>query len=206
MSAERYTLGGEQIVEIEKVKGSRFIGIAGPISSSKQMEERVIALWREYPEARHVCWAYRGAEQDIIRLVDDGEPSGTAARPILTVINGLGLENVGVAVVRYFGGTKLGTGGLARAYSSAAQAVLAEANRVTLKLRCSVEFNVEYSFEASLVYLLRQREAQILETRYAERVTVFATLLAEHVEPLIAEVTERTAGRAVIKREPLVWS
>ena len=170
------------------------------------MQEKVDELWVSHPEARHICWAYRGSERDIIRLVDDGEPSGTAARPILTVIEGLGLENIGVAVIRYFGGTKLGTGGLARAYSSAAQSVLAAAERVTLRPKCSLRFEVDYRFESSLMYLLQQKQAKLTETSYTDRVTLTVHLLDEFADQLVEEVTERTSGRALIKRGPVFWS
>lgn len=205
MSSERYTIGAELSVELEKIKGSRFIGVVIPSHNVEEMLLRVEALWREHPEARHICWAFRGADRDTLRIVDDGEPSGTAGRPILAVIEGLGLESVGVAVIRYFGGTKLGTGGLARAYSSAAQAVLADAQRVTLKRRTLIRFEIDYHFEASLMYLLKQQEALINEVAYTAKVKVSATLLDEHVEPTISAVIERTAGRAIIEQEPSLW-
>ena len=206
MKHERYTIHEEQVWEIEKIKGSRFIGVAAPLTSINAMQEKVDELWSSHPEARHICWAFRGSERNVIRLVDDGEPSGTAARPIFTVIEGLGLENIGVAVIRYFGGTKLGTGGLARAYSSAAQSVLAAAERVTLRPKCSLRFEVDYRFESSLMYLLQQKQAKLTETTYIDKVIVTAHLFDEFVDQLLEEVTERTSGRALIERGPVFWS
>lgn len=201
----RVTLVTETIVEIEKIKGSRFIGIARPCATAEEASEWVHDLWSSYQGARHICWAHRGAHPDAIRYVDDGEPSGTAGRPILTVIEGRDLESTAVAVVRYFGGTKLGTGGLARAYSAAAQAVLAESPTQELLLRAEVTITVDYSFEATLSYLLAQHEAKILQRDYQAQVTFKACLLSLEADILCAEVTERTAGRAIIKRESDLW-
>lgn len=201
----RLTLTAEATAEIEKIKGSRFIGIARPCPTADEASDWAREIWERYPDARHVCWAHRGAHPDHIRYVDDGEPSGTAGRPILTVIEGRGLESVAVAVVRYFGGTKLGTGGLARAYSAAAQAVLTESPTQELLSRAIVTVNVQYSFESTLMYLLSQRSADILDRSYQESVTVEARLLSDEADALCAEVRERTAGRAQIKRGADVW-
>ncbi len=206
MIESRLTIAQALTIEIDKIKGSRFIATAFPVAQRAQMEERVKALWLDHSEACHICWAYRGAHTDDIRTVDDGEPSGTAGRPILNIIEGRGLESIGVAVVRYFGGTKLGTGGLARAYSAAAQAVLSEAEQVHLQLRCVVSFEISYSFEGSLLYLLEQREAVVEERLYTTGVKIIATLLYEGVEEIIREVNERTAGQAKIDLGEPHWS
>lgn len=201
----RTTLVAESAHEIDKIKGSRFIGLARPCESAEDAQRWADSLWGRYPGARHVCWAHRGAHPDLIRYVDDGEPSGTAGRPILTVIEGRGLESVAVAVVRYFGGTKLGTGGLARAYSAAAQAVLAESSTQELLSRAELTITVQYSFESTLMYLLTQREAELLNREYLAEVTIHARLLSSEADALCDEVTERTAGRAVIKRGEDAW-
>ena len=201
----RATLAGPAEIEIDKIKGSRFIGYARPCATVEEAEVWSEELWALHPSARHVCWAHRGAHPDRVRYVDDGEPSGTAGKPILTVIEGLGLESIAVGVVRYFGGTKLGTGGLARAYSSAAQAVLKEAEVTELKLRAQVSLRVSYSFESSLSYLLTQHSAEVIERLYEADVSVTAVLLSEEADALCATVIERTAGRAQVVRDPDQW-
>jgi uncharacterized YigZ family protein len=120
-----------------KIKGSRFIGIAAPIdaeNSSKQLLEDAAA---KYPNANHYCYAFRIAQ--IERSSDDGEPTLTAGVPILRQLHFTELDNVMVIIIRYFGGTKLGKGGLCRAYGKAASAVLAEAEIVTHVPRSIVE-------------------------------------------------------------------
>ena len=114
--------------EIDKIKGSRFLGFVCPVQDEEQALQHVEALRKRFYDARHWCWAYRlGRGRDVFRYQDDGEPSGTAGRPILQEIDGRELTDVLVVVVRYFGGTKLGTGGLARAYGDAARATLGSA-------------------------------------------------------------------------------
>ena len=109
--------GNSEVVE----KKSRFIGVAAHVSSEDEAAEFVRKIKKEYYDARHSCWAYViGDKSESMRASEDGEPQGTAGRPILDVITGKGLTYTIVVVTRYFGGTLLGTGGLVRAYSKAA--------------------------------------------------------------------------------------
>ena len=206
MENKRLTIDQEGVHEIDKIKGSRFIAYAFAVSNIENMSQKVEALWNRYPDARHICWAYRGGDPDQIRMVDDGEPSGTAGKPILTVIEGRGLESVGVAVVRYFGGTKLGTGGLARAYSQATQEILNLVGERVLQLCCRIDFQVHYSFESTLSYLLEQIDAEIREKQYTQEVKMSAVILTEQAERLCEAVTERTSGKAVISKFEDYWA
>ena len=114
-----------------KDNGSRFIALAYPVETQEQVKEIVSALKKEYHDARHHCYAYRiGYKGDLFRSNDDGEPSGSAGRPILGQIDSLGLSDVLVVVVRYFGGIKLGIPGLIRAYKSSTSDALAHATPV----------------------------------------------------------------------------
>lgn len=116
-----------------KVKGSRFIGIALPVKNESEVKAGLDKLRKMYPDATHVCYAYiLGKDGSRQKSSDDGEPTGTAGRPILRQISKAGLVNTLVAVVRYFGGTLLGTGGLIQAYSSAAAEVLEACGTSTL--------------------------------------------------------------------------
>ena len=115
---------GESEIVINK---SRFLGYCIPVSSEEEAQEALAQIRKKHYDARHCCYAFRLHEGGIVRSSDDGEPSGTAGAPILGVLLGAGVENVLCAVVRYFGGVLLGTGGLVRAYGKAAGEALAEA-------------------------------------------------------------------------------
>ena len=201
----RRSLAGEVRVEEEKVKGSRFIGVAAPAADASAAEGLARRLWAEHPDARHVCWAFRGASSDEVRCVDDGEPSGTAGRPMLAILEGLDLRGAAVAVVRYFGGTKLGTGGLARAYSDAAQAALAAAEVVTLTPKARVAVTVGYAHEGLAARLVAARGGVLEGGERGEEVTLRVVLPAEEVEGFCAELRERTAGRARAERAEVHW-
>ena len=111
-----------------KDNGSRFIALAYPVENEQEVKDHVSALKKEYHDARHHCYAYRlGYKRDVFRASDDGEPSGSAGRPILGQIDSLGLSDVLVVVVRYFGGIKLGIPGLIRAYKTSSADALSQA-------------------------------------------------------------------------------
>lgn len=114
---------GEARAEIRE-KGSRFLAILGPAAGEAEARARLAALEREFPDATHHCWAWRLGDPPRERSSDAGEPEGTAGMPILQVLRGSGLSDVVAVVVRWFGGTKLGKGGLARAYAAAAREAL----------------------------------------------------------------------------------
>lgn len=130
-----------------KDNGSRFIALAYPVETEGQVKEIVSSLKKEYHDARHHCYAYRlGYRADVFRANDDGEPSGSAGRPILGQIDSLGLSDVLVVVVRYFGGIKLGIPGLIRAYRSSTSDALSSARIITRT--ASRRFRLEYPYEA----------------------------------------------------------
>lgn len=128
------------------VKLSRFIAFAFPVTSPQEAKERIAAVADEYHDARHCCWAYLiGADGATYASSDNGEPSGTAGRPILGQIRSEGLTNVAVAVVRYFGGIKLGPSGLIAAYREATALALADAARVERCEEATVSLTFPYS-------------------------------------------------------------
>lgn len=122
---------------------SRFFGYAFRIGNSEHFENRLRILRVEHPKARHHCWAWRLAAGPY-RFTDDGEPGGTAGKPILQAIEGYEVEDCGVIVVRYFGGVKLGTGGLVRAYSGAAQTALQSCGRLFLERRVCMRLHLDF--------------------------------------------------------------
>lgn len=130
-----------------KDNGSRFIAFAYPVETEAQIKEIVASLKKEYHDARHHCYAYRlGYKADVFRANDDGEPSGSAGRPILGQIDSRGLSDVLVVVVRYFGGIKLGIPGLIRAYKTSSDDALSQAE-VVEKI-AAVNYRVEFGYLA----------------------------------------------------------
>ena len=190
-------------VEIEKIKGSRFIAIAGPCEDIAKAQAIAADQWRAHPAARHCCWAYRGLNGDSGRWDDNGEPSGSAGRPILQVIEGLGLSQVGVWVIRYFGGTKLGVGGLARAYSAAAQAALAASELIILRERQRLTLTFAYPLEGKLKHLIETHEGVLEESLYTSEVCLKVNFLRDEAEAFALAAIEHCAGRIKLDRSPI---
>lgn len=128
----------------EVIKNSRFLGFASPITEAAAGEDLLARLRQEHSGAAHHCWAYRVGNE--MRYSDDGEPGGTAGRPILEVVLKRELDRVAVVVVRYFGGTKLGAGGLARAYGGTAAKTLDDAGEREVEDRLHLDVHVPFPF------------------------------------------------------------
>ncbi len=149
---------------IYKEKGSKFLAFLYPIASSEEVKALVDALKKEYYDARHHCWAYRlGREGEIHRVVDDGEPSGTAGRPILGAMSSRELTGVLCVVVRYFGGTKLGTSGLIRAYGDATLDAIDNAALVEKEIRVRATLSFGYMSMNAVMKLLKNTPHTLLE-------------------------------------------
>jgi len=144
-------------------KRSKFIAYAFPVQSVEEVKTEIDKLRKEYYDARHVCWAYMlGAERKEFRANDDGEPSGTAGKPILGQINSNELTNVLIAVVRYFGGIKLGTSGLIVAYREAAAEAINEAQIIEKTVDCQIAFNFEYPFMNDVMKIVKDMEPAVI--------------------------------------------
>lgn len=161
-----YTIERQAVSEI-KEKASRFIAYAYPVTSVQEAMDIVAQIKKEHYSARHHCYAYRiGGGGVINRANDDGEPSGTAGRPILGRMLSVDVSDLLVVVVRYFGGILLGTSGLIAAYGDATSAVLEEAGRVEKVLREWVEFKVEYADLDKVMKIIKRRELKTAPIRY----------------------------------------
>jgi Uncharacterized conserved protein len=148
-------------------KRSKFIAYAIPAQSVEQVKEEIDKLRKEFYDARHVCWAYMlGAERNEFRTNDDGEPSGTAGKPILGQINSNELTDILVAVVRYFGGIKLGTSGLIVAYREAAAEVISMTEMVEKTVDCEVSFGFEYPFMNDVMKIVKDMNPIIVDQVY----------------------------------------
>jgi len=168
-----------------KEKGSKFLAFAHPVDNLEAVKALLDDYRKRYHDARHVCFAYSlGPEREETKAGDDGEPSGTAGRPILGQIQSFGLTNVLVVVVRYFGGILLGTGGLVVAYKSAAAEALSQAVVVEKTVDVILQIHVEYPFLDTTLRLLRKWEASIVEQSFALDCQLRVTVRKQSVEPL----------------------
>lgn len=194
--------GAGEIVE----KKSRFIAEVFPVVSEDEVSAHIEKIKKEYWDARHHCWAYViGQNPGTERMSDDGEPAGTAGKPILEVIRGRGLTDVLVVVTRYFGGTLLGTGGLVRAYTQAALEGLSHAGILRKVPGIRLKIGTDYTGLGKIQYLLAQREISILDTVYTDRVEILTAAAADMAESLKKEITEGTSGQAVIEEDGQCW-
>lgn len=161
------------------VKKSRFIARVIKVTDRQQALAEVAVVQREFSDARHVCWAYvlgNPASASSAAMNDDGEPSGTAGRPILNVIQHKNVGDVLVIVIRYFGGIKLGAGGLVRAYSGAAESVLSAASYEEQLPAALLKLRVDFSTEQFVRHWLTTKNADVLEVEYGESVTLDVSL------------------------------
>ena len=181
--------------EIEEKK-SRFIAHVAAVATEEEALAFIEARKKQFWDARHNCYAYvLGEKAQTVRFSDDGEPAGTAGRPILEVLLNSGIRDLVVVVTRYFGGVLLGTGGLVRAYTKAAQAGLAASDVRTMQYGYEIDLITDYNGIGKIQYLLGQRGIPV-EADYTEQVSVKIRIPYEDKEAIVHEVTEATAGRA----------
>ena len=205
--------GEEELIE----KKSRFIATVKPVDSEEEALEFIAAIKKKYWNARHNCFAFViGERQEIQRCSDDGEPQGTAGRPMLDVLLGEDVHNVAVVVTRYFGGILLGTGGLVRAYSRSVQLGL-EASTIIEKTKGSrITIQTDYNEVGKLQYLLGQRGIPIVDSQYTDVVKLELLVEESTVTELHEAVTEATSGRAgweekkgvsfaFVEKEPVIF-
>lgn len=197
MNAPYYrTVRGSGRAEIV-VRRSQFIGFAGQAASEEEAAAFIEEIRRQHKQASHHCFAYVCGERDRQQKAsDDGEPAGTAGKPILEVIRQQQLSYTVVVVTRYFGGVLLGAGGLVRAYADGAAAAIAAAGVVYRVLRVPVRVSLGYSWLGKLENGLRGRGVDFGDIVYADRVTVTCRPLASDAERFAAWVADLTAGQA----------
>ncbi len=199
MNAYRVLLsGGEgEIVE----KKSRFIATVAKCETEEEAVRFIESVKKKYWDARHNCSAFVVGERgELTRCSDDGEPAGTAGRPMLEVLLGEGIRNVAVVVTRYFGGVLLGTGGLVRAYTQAVKEGLAACETGVSRRGCELEVVTDYNGIGKILYLLGQRGLEPVDSSYTDVVTLKLLLPAEEEESLRGEITEATLGKAHIDK------
>ncbi|RTE09855.1 YigZ family protein [Paenibacillus whitsoniae] len=181
------------------IKKSRFIGHARPVETEEEAIQFIETIKKEHKLATHNCSAYVLGERDQIqKQSDDGEPSGTAGKPILEVIKQQGLKNTAVVVTRYFGGIMLGAGGLIRAYTDGAVAGLEAAQPVYKVNHQQVLIEVDYTWFGKLENELRTRNMLLGDIQFTDKVTVPCYPLAAEAEAFINWATDLTQGQGVI--------
>ncbi|MCI8751075.1 MAG: YigZ family protein [Lachnospiraceae bacterium] len=189
-----YNGGSAEIVE----KKSRFIANVFPLGSEEEAAGILEGIKKKYWDARHNCYAY--VTGGISKCSDDGEPSGTAGRPILEVITGEGISDVLIVVTRYFGGTLLGTGGLVRAYSKSAKEGLCASSIVYKEPGKIITITTDYNGIGKLQYIASQMELAIMDTKYSEKAEMELVVSDGNIDTFVKKVTEATSGQALINK------
>lgn len=198
-----FDMGTDEIVE----KKSRFIGYVAHVESEEEADAFVLGIKKKHYDARHNCYAYViGESQQKLRFSDDGEPGGTAGKPILEVITGLGLVDVCIVVTRYFGGTLLGTGGLLRAYTQAAQKCVEATEIINKQLVIPVNIVTNYNDLGKIQYLLGTEKIPVTESDYGEEVKLTVAVPYDDYDRLEKQLIEITAAKVTLEKNEAVFA
>ncbi len=189
MSTDRssnYSVPKQEVRAEIEVQRSRFLAILTPVSTLSEAQDFLVETRKEFARATHVCWAWSLGGEGNVRCSDDGEPAGTAGRPMLAVLTGAGVSDTAVAVVRWFGGTKLGRGGLVRAYTAAVRRVLDGAELFEHQVTETIEVKVPYSQWQRLLSAL----GPAVTVEFSEQVSATFEFVAEEVEGALSTARE----------------
>lgn len=182
-------------------KRSRFIATVRKCESEAEASAFIEEMKKKYWDARHNCYAYCiGSGGELTRCSDDGEPGGTAGRPMLEVLLGEGIRNAAVVVTRYFGGVLLGTGGLVRAYTRAVKEGLKNCSLGWMRYGQEFLVSTDYNGIGKLLYLLGKAGIEPISSEYTDKVTLTLTVPAESVESLQGEMVEATGGNVKFEK------
>ena len=181
-------------------KKSRFIATIRPVASEEEATAFIDEMKKKYYDARHNCSAFViGSKAELTRSSDDGEPSGTAGRPMLEVLLGSGIRNIAVVVTRYFGGTLLGTGGLVRAYSGVVKEALLLCETARQHFGVKLRIKTDYNGVGKIQYLLASKKIEVIDSVYAADVEMTVIAPIEEYDRLCKEITEATSARACLE-------
>ena len=203
MNQTRYPIPAEPHRSQIEVERSRFITSIEPVSSPEDVLAFIARIKQEFPDANHNCWAYLigpPGSSDRIGLSDDGEPHGAAGKPMLTVLQHGGIGDIAVVVTRYFGGIKLGKGGMVKAYTRAIQTALEQLEPAEKIDWAELALSFDYAQLNGIERLLPDFEAEIVARQFAERIRLQLKLPAEQEEPLRNQLTNLTAGKIVFQQ------
>ena len=187
-------------------KKSRFIATVSPVKTEEDALKFIEECRKRYWDASHNCTAFTiGSRHQITRCSDDGEPAGTAGRPMLDVLLGEDIHDTAVVVTRYFGGTLLGTGGLVRAYSKAVQEGLRQAVILDKHRGTHLHIRTDYNDFGKVQYLLGQRGVPILRSSYTDMVSLDILVPCTALSNLVRDLTDGTGGRAELEKGNVCW-
>lgn len=179
-------------------RGSKFLGYAYPVTSDNDIKAIVAALKAEHPKANHACWAIRlGIDRSVFRVNDDGEPSGTAGRPILNILLSRNITNVLVVVVRYFGGTLLGVPGLINAYKTATEMALDAAQVIERTVNDIYTITFDYVQMNDVMRIIKEEQLQILEQVSELNCTIKLSIRKTQVEQVMSKLSKVSGVKAV---------
>ncbi len=198
------TLSEPYEFEIEPIKHSRFIASASPLKDEALVPDILNAVKTKMPDAGHHCWAYTLKQPERLKFSDDGEPGGSAGRPMLNVLQGRDLFDCLVVVSRYFGGTKLGVGGLMRAYSGAVAQCLDRASLNTVTPTLPLWLCHEYSDTSSVDSILSELKLVAAETLYGERIDVCLQVPDSQIIDIYKTLSTHVGGRLKLTLPPEV--
>ena len=181
-----YCVKFEQKIE-DTIKKSRFIGIINPCPTEQAALQNLRRFVNQFPDASHIAFAYRiKTDRGIVmRLSDAGEPSGTAGKPIYQHLEGKDLVNVLITVIRYFGGVKLGAGGLTRAYGNSAKNVIAAAEIIAFVEYATLDITLNYKAMQAFEYKLQKLQGEIIKQDFSDHIELVVRLPEENVEALL---------------------
>ncbi len=199
MSKRWLTIKEESFFELVEKK-SKFLAQAFPISSQQEAEEILTKIKKEYWDARHHCYAYQiGDNDEIQRFSDDGEPQGTAGKPILEVLKNLSIKNTLIVVTRYFGGTLLGTGGLVRAYGQSAKECIMLAG-ILEKIDVQIyKIHCDYNLSGKVEYFLKEQGYTIVDAFYTDKVIFEVQVVISNIEDFKKWIVDKTNAQILLE-------
>jgi uncharacterized YigZ family protein len=186
-----------------KEKSSRFIGFAFPIKNEEEVQSHLKDLKKKYYAATHHCYAYKTITSE--KYSDAGEPSGTAGIRIFNAIEHFDLTNTLVIVVRYFGGTKLGVGGLGKAYYETAFKILEKAEKINKRLYQKILIEVGFENSNKIYQVFNDSENKILNTNYSEKVEFECSILSDDIQQIISKLKDATNGEININPAEMIY-
>ncbi|WP_108648900.1 YigZ family protein [Dongshaea marina] len=198
-----YRVPLERVSCEETIKKSVFISYIQHVATIAEARAFIAEIREQHPKARHHCWAYIAGSPDdsqVLGFSDDGEPSGTAGKPILAQLQGSGLGELCAVVVRYSGGIKLGTGGLVRAYGGGIASALLQLQTQFKPYTCQVKIECGYELVSAVERLLHSHQGRVLSRDYAQAATLRIELPARDTDAVIQALTDISRGQAMIER------
>lgn len=205
MTIEPYLILQDELSFQEEIKKSRFITYLAPVAGKQQALHYLQSIRALHKEARHHCWAYIAAgPKDSVQMgcSDDGEPKGTAGKPMLSLLQGTNVGEIMAVVVRYSGGIKLGTGGLVRAYSHGIQQLTAQMKTIEKRFYQQYQLHCDYAQMAVVESLLATLSGRVVKVEYLQSVSAVIEVDLQYSEQFIEQLTAQTQGKVMAKKIP----